>query len=137
MEAAREVRGVRIEVEPSARQRLVFVDIGWVDAERLCEMRLLSNYHRAARVGRIEPLVRIQRDRVGARDSHEERAELLRQRGNTSVRTVNVQPEILFLTDVGDLREWIDGAGPNCSGRGDDSDWTAPGVAVASNCIAQ
>ena len=52
-------------------------------------------------VGRLSPLMKIERQRIGALDSREPRREIGRQHGKRAKGAVDVEPELLAARDSG------------------------------------
>ena len=75
-----------------------------------------------ARLGDIEPLVRVDRRGVGELDARKEVARALGRGGGQAVGAVDVEPHAALLTDGGDLRERIDRARERRARGGDDRD---------------
>jgi hypothetical protein len=79
--------------------------------------------HSAAVDRHLQPLVRIERDRIGTRDCLElPRIRRVERRPGTE-GAVNVKPDAEFTRDVGDRIQRIDGAGIGRAAAGDDRKW--------------
>src|SRR2546421_333034 len=83
----------------------------WRDeTERLTQQRAVADQHGAALDGNRQPLVRVERDRVGALETRVLRAQRARENAERAVRAVDVEPQVLALADAGDRIERIDRA---------------------------
>jgi hypothetical protein len=84
------------------------------------ELADIAHEQTAEPVRQEHPLVRIERDRIGAFDPHEARATALGQLEEPSVRGVDVQPQPMPFRDIGDVVQRVDRAGVRRAGAGDD-----------------
>ena len=80
--------------------------------------------------GQVEPLVRVDRDRVGALEPAEERRGAGRRGRGSAVRAVDVEPHAVLGADVGNRVEGIDGAGAGGAGDAHDGDRRDAGGAI-------
>jgi hypothetical protein len=64
-----------------------------------------------------EPLVRVDGDGVGSIDAGECVLKLIEQSRRAAVARVDVKPQIVTSAQLGDLVEWIDGAGAGGTDR--------------------
>ena len=85
--------------------------------------------------GLIEPLVRIERDRVGEIDP----VECIRdgERSECAVGSIDVQPELELAAEVGDGAERVDAAGGGGSGAGDYGNGILPACDVAMDRVSR
>ena len=81
------------------------------DLERAPQQVPLAHQQRAALDRLVEPLVRIERDRVGRLDPAQRRTSALGQRREAAVGGVDVQPHAVLAADLGELAQRIDRAG--------------------------
>ena len=82
---------------------------------------------------RVEPLVRVERERIGAREGRHGAADMWRLRGERAVGAVNVEPQSGLGADVGDGAERIDRAGVDVARSGDDADRVKAGGAIGGD----
>ena len=97
-------------------------DVVLLVRERPVEVVVPADEHDAARLGQEEPLVRVERDRVGAVDAGEEVSRGRRGRRGDPVRAVDVQPDAPRLADVREGVDQVDGAGERRPGGRDHGD---------------
>ena len=90
---------------PAARQLGVLADVRRVDRERRPERPRVAGEEARARLRRVEPLVGVERDRVGPLDAVEQRPQRRRERRRAAVGRVDVQPQVVPLAEVGDRPE--------------------------------
>ena len=74
------------------------------------EVVAAADEQHATRLRQVEPLVRVERDRVGAVEAGEEMAGRRRRRGGQPVGAVDVEPDARLGTHVGERADRIDGA---------------------------
>ena len=91
-----------------------------MDLEGIEEAPTTADQEASALERLVEPLVRIERDRVGQLDPRQGGATALGQNGETAVRGVDVEPHAALATQRRDLREGIHGAAARGTGRGGD-----------------
>ena len=94
--------------------------IGALVAEGGSEVGAVANEDDAARLRQVEPLVRVDRDRVGELDASKERFGRRDAGSRQAVGTVDVQPDPPLPADVGERVDRVDGAGERRAGGGDD-----------------
>ena len=111
---------------------LVVRQIVRVDRERPREQLAFANEHRAAFNRLIEPLVRVERHRIGQLDARQRRAAPLTQGGESTVCSIDVEPQPAVAADLRQLTQAVDRAsvGRTCV-RGYDQRLAArPGVGL-------
>ena len=117
-EAPRILRAV-VEV---VHDLIVEVVIGRVIREGVAQLFGIAHEHAAGFERRVEPLVRIHRDRIGLAQRAQARRRSRRLRRQRAVGAVDVKPQPVFAADRGDLRERIDGAGADRARGADDEE---------------
>ncbi len=85
----------------------------------------------------VQPLVRVNRDRVRQSKSLEVGARVVERDGRRSVRSVYVKPEIELLADPGDLGERVDCAGTDRSSCTNYHEGVKTGGAILRDSLAQ
>ena len=106
---ARELDAAIGEVDvPPADERVL--EVVRHDVKRRFEPRALAHEDAAGLVRLVEPLVRVERRRVGALEAAEGRAASFGQHREPAVRSVDVEPDPVRAADVGELVERIDRA---------------------------
>jgi len=80
------------------------------DLERAAQSVSLAHEEAAALERLIEPLVRVERDRVRELEASNLLTSAVREDGEATVRAVHVQPDAVGATDLGQLGKGIDGA---------------------------
>ena len=133
----RELHPVVGEVHLSRHRALRVSQVVRMDLERVEELPSLADEETAAFEGLVEPLVRIERDRVGELDARESGAAALGDRGEPAIRAVDVEPRATLAADRGDLGQRIDGTGAGGSGGRGDEEWFAAGARVRVHRGAQ
>lgn len=73
-------------------------------------------------VGREQPLVRVDDETVGAFDAVEAVPDRRGEQRGETVGTVDVQPEVALLADVGDRCQFVDDPGVGGASGGDDGE---------------
>ena len=96
-----------------------------------CEGGFIAHHDDAARLGHEQPLVGVDRDRVGPLQAYETLGDH-RCCGQT-VGTIDMHPDAMFRADVGDRIQGIDGAGERGARRGDDRDGDAARCKVGAD----
>ncbi len=129
-ESARELRAVFHEVGAAAGQLLVLVDVARMDLVRLRQPPLVAHDHRARRRRDVQPLVGIEGDRVRALDPTERGPQRGHERRDPAVGGIHMEPEPVFLADVGDLLQRIDRARRHGPRRRHDDDRSRAGSEV-------
>ena len=84
--------------------------------------RAVAHEQAAALVRLVEPLVRVERDRVGEREPAERVAAALGQHGEAAVGRVDVEPDAALAAERGELVERIDRAGARRAAVRDDEE---------------
>ena len=96
-EAAGELHAGEAEIVAALDELAVLMDVGRVDAEALGQPAGVADQHAADGERHVQPLVRVERDRVGPLDPGEQRPQLGDQHRRRSVGAVDVEPEVLGL----------------------------------------
>ena len=91
----------------------VLGDVARLGAERPAEERPVANEHKGAHRWCVQPLVRIEGDRVRPLDAAQKRRQLVRDGGGAAVAGIDVQPGSDACRDVGDRVDRVDRA---CAG---------------------
>ncbi len=121
--AAHPSREVHGEVGRVARRRVADgVEVVGRLGERAPRRRAVAIDEGGAVEGRVEHLVRVDDERVGAFDAVQERARARREQRRAAVGAVHVQPQAVCGADVGHAGEVVEGARVGRSGRGDHGD---------------
>ena len=81
------------------------------DLERTPERVRVAHEHAAALVRLVQPLVRVERDRIGEREIAERRSAAVGQHGEAAVRRIALEPDVALAADGGELVDRVDGAG--------------------------
>ena len=115
-EAPRILRAV-VEV---VHDLIVEVVVGRVIREGAAQLVGIAHEHAAGFERRVEPLVGIDRDRIGVAQRAQARRRSRRLRRQRTVGAVHVKPQLVLAADGGDLRERIDGARADRAGGADD-----------------
>jgi hypothetical protein len=108
-----------------------------VHDEAVAEVTNLAYEDAPTRVGRVEPLVRVERDRVGTLDAGELGAEIVGEHRRSAVSGVDVEPEPLVGADVGDLAQGIDRSGRHRSPAPDDGDGADSVIPIGLDRVAK
>ncbi len=119
-EPARHLRTAVEEVERLEFAALIFGEVTGRDRERLLEHRGVLDEHTTAFVGHAQPLVPIERHRVGPLDPCKRQPELGQHRPEGTNRPVDVEPELLALGDIGQRVEVVDRPHVDRTGMTDD-----------------
>ncbi len=119
----------RVELVPLMRQVALLV------REGRDEVLLVAHEHDPAGLREVEPLVRVDRRRLRARDPGEQLG--AHRRGRQAVRAVDVQPHAALLADVGDGVEGIDRPRERRPRRRDHRDRGDPVGAIAIDRLGQ
>ncbi len=136
-ESAREVGAQLVEIDAPAGLLLVLERIGGLHGKGVGEMGPVADHDAAPGDGRVEPLVRIEADRIGPLDAVEKRAEGRDQRRRSTVGPVDVEPHPILPADVGDVAERIDGPGPDRPGGADGGDGPPPRLDVGRDGLPE
>ena len=110
------------ELEPEVGEvDLAVLDLGVLevvghDLERAAQQPSVAHEEAAALHRLVEPLVRVERDRVRRLDAGQRRAAALGEHREPAVRGVDVQPHAVAAADVGQRAERIDGTGVGRTG---------------------
>ena len=107
------------------------------DLERAPQQGAVADEKAAALVRLVEPLVRIDRDRVRQLDPGERLASALGQRREATVRSIDVQPGTGGAADLGDLRQRIDRPGARAATADGDEERPQPGGSIGLDRSAE
>ena len=129
-EAAGQLQAPVGEVHLTRALDRVAVEVVRVDGERPFQPGPVADQHAAALHRLVQPLVRIERHRVGALDPGQRRPPRGGECGEAPVGRVDVQPEPFGGTDVGQAGQRVDGAGVGRAGAGAQGERDAARVAV-------
>ena len=77
--------------------------------------------------------MRIERHRIGLADRSEKGACGRRQRGESAVGAIHVQPEIMGVRQIGDRRDRVEGARPGRAGAGHDAEGEVALLAILAH----
>ncbi len=99
--------------------------------ERLDEIVTAPHEQHPTGLGKVEPLVGIERDRVGPVETGEKVGGRGRGGGGETVGSVDVEPDAGFGADVGEPADRVDSARQRGARGGDDRDRDAPGCAIS------
>ena len=108
----------------------VAVQVVGVDGERPLQPGPVADQHAAALHRLVQPLVRVERHRVGTLEAGQRCFPLGGQRGEAAVGRVDVQPQPFGRADVGQAGQRVDGAGVGRSGAGAQGEGDAARAAV-------
>ena len=86
-------------------------DVRLLVSERLDQVIAVADEEHATRLRQVEPLVRVEGDRVGAVEAGEEMAGRRRRGSGQPIGAVHVQPDAQLGADVGERTDRIDRAG--------------------------
>jgi len=99
-------------------------------AERAAQIRSLADEDTTGFEWLIEPLVQIERERIGERQTLEQMAALVAKNGSGAVRAIDVEPEMLRIAEPAQLGQGIDGAGVGGAGAGNYAEGPFAGGAI-------
>jgi hypothetical protein len=108
------------------------VEIVGVNSEGAGETTAVADQDAAALERLKQPLVRVEGHRVGALDAGQQRAAFRRQRGETAISGIDVQPEPLGGAHVRQPGQGVDGARARRPGARAHRDRNPPGAAVST-----
>ena len=112
-------------------------EICGIRRERIAMRELVAEEHAAHAVRRVQPFVRVERERVGAFDpAHQMRVRGTR-RGQRAERAVDVQPQAFFRADVRERAEVVERAGVDAARGADDQERTVARGAIGGDPRAQ
>ena len=133
--AARELEPAVGEVDLVVLHHGVLEVVGR-DLERAAQQAPVADQQAAAPERLVEPLVRVERDRVGQLDAAQRLAAALGDRREPAVGGVDVEPHAALAADGGQLGQRVDRAGVRGAGAADDEQRLAPGRRSASIAAA-
>ena len=107
---------------PCERSVADVLEVGGLAAEGRSERAGIAQQDAADRLRQVEPLVRVDRERVDAVETGEEVRARGRRGGGSAVGAVHVQPHAVRCADVGERVERVDGAGARGAGDADHRD---------------
>ena len=90
--------------------------------ERVAECPAVAHEDTPALVRLVQPLVRVEGDRVRAAELAEGGAPALGQYGEAAVRRIDVKPQTVFTAQVCERRDRVDGTGARGAGVRDDAE---------------
>ena len=90
--------------------------------EHVQEVLATPHEHDPAGLGQVQPLVRVDRDRVGPLESRERGSHRRYPGRRQPIRAVDVEPDAALLADVGEPVDRVDRTGERRAGRRDDRD---------------
>ena len=97
-------------------------DVVLLVRERAVQVLVAAYQHHPAGLRQEEPLVRVERHRVGPVETREEVSGGRSRSGRDAVGPVDVEPDAALLADVGERPDRVDRAGQRRAGGGDDGD---------------
>jgi hypothetical protein len=97
------------------------------------QRRAVAHEQRPELDGLVEPLVRVEGDRVGELQTLERPAASFAETGERAVGTVDVEPEVVVAADLRQVAERVDGACRRRAGVRDDQQWQPPGGLVGAD----
>ena len=104
---------------------------------RRAKCRAVANQQRTGAVRQEHPLVRIERQRVGARQPAQRLVQLVAEIEERAVRAVDVMPQPFGIADVGDRIQGIDRAGVRRPRARDDGEGREAGAPIGGDRLGQ
>src|SRR5579883_2650806 len=101
-----------------------------------CRSRILIQDAAAAH-GKVQPLVRVERHRIGLGDSVEKAAARWGKGGESAVGRVNVEPQVVFTSEGRQFPNGVECARGGGSGIADDQKGKAAGPTILQHLASQ